>query len=330
MSAVTILSASRLWLLGVLVPAAAFYVLRQRLRERYVVVLPTTALLEVLAPRRLRWRRHLPACLAGIAVATMVLAFARPAVAERVPRRLVTVIVAVDISQSMLADDVRPSRLLAARAAAVDFARSLPRHVRVGVVTFASEASVRVVPTVDRILVARALRVTIPADGTAIGEAVFRSLDAIRDAPADGDARRPRPASNSDSGRLPSAGIVLLSDGDSTVGRNPTEAARAARQARVRVSTISYGTRQGVITLDGRQVPVPSTATALRQLARRTDGTFHRAPTAAALREAYQQLSQGLGTRLEYREVTSLVLVAAFLVLLAAGIGASLWSVRVP
>jgi Ca-activated chloride channel family protein len=326
MSAVTILSASRLWLLVLLVPAVAFYVVRQRMRQRYVVVLPTAALLELLAPRRFRWWRHLPALLVGVSVAATVLALARPAVAERVPRRLDIVIVALDISNSMLAADVRPSRLVVARDAALDFARSLPRQVRVGLVTFAGDASVRVVPTTDRRLVARALRITIPADGTAIGEAVFRSLEAIRDAPVDG-ASAPAP---SERRQLPPSGIVLLSDGDTTLGRSHIEAARAARQARVRVSTISYGTRRGVIVLDGHEVPVPSTSTSLRQLARRTDGTFQRAPTSAALRDAYDQLSQGLGTRRAYREVTSLVLLAAFFVLLAAGVGAALWSERVP
>jgi Ca-activated chloride channel family protein len=316
------------WFLLLLVPlaglAAAAVVLRRR-RDRYAVRFAALPMLDRVVPERPAWRRHLTGCLALAALALLATAAARPEVDMRVPRERATVVVAIDTSVSMQAEDVEPNRMAAASDAAERFIDDLPDDVNVGLVGFAGSASVLARPTDDHDAVRAALGSLRMADRTAIGEAVFTSLDQVATmagvAPdgADGAAQE---------GSVP-ARIVLLSDGSNTAGRPLSDAASAAVEAGVPVSTIAYGTPSGVVEgEDGQQVPVPVDAAALARLAETTGGTSYTAASGDELRDVYEDIGSSIGWRTEPRELAPYLAAAAFLFILTAA-GLSLrWFAR--
>lgn len=319
MIALTLLSPGRAWWLLALVPLLVAYLVSLRVRRRQAVVLPTTPLLALLVPQRREWRRHAAAALLLVALATVVFATARPADAHRVPRTLGTVIVALDASRSMRAPDVRPSRLAAAQTAATDFIASLPRRIDVGVVTFAETATIAVRPGRDRAAAVHALRNVQVRDGTALGEAVYKALEATQS--------QPQQVPRGDPDRI---ALVILSDGDSTAGRTVEEAAAAATAAHLRVSTIAFGTNRGEVVIDGIVVPAPVGSDALSTLAEQSGGEHFSASTLSDLDLVYDRIALDLGTRVEHRELTSWVLAGAALLLLLALMASAAWSPKVP
>ncbi|MEW2355999.1 VWA domain-containing protein [Spirillospora sp. NPDC029432] len=312
------LAPGRLLLLIALLLLLAAYVAVQVRRGRYAVRFTNLALLEKVAPVTPGWRRHLPAAAFLLMLGLFVTGFARPATEVRVPREQATIMVAVDVSQSMEAADVQPNRLEAAKRAAGAFLDDLPARFNVGLVSFSGAATVAVPPTTDR----RALRAGIDrlalGPRTAIGEGVIASLEAITAFGAQyGESAPP--------GR-----VVLLSDGTNTAGRTPQVAAERARQARIPVSTIAYGTAEGVFYQNGRAVPVPVDGPALERLARETGGRFYEAATGGELRQVYQDIGSSVGYRTERREVWTWF-IAAGLLLACVTAGASLlWFSRLP
>jgi Ca-activated chloride channel family protein len=225
--------------------------------------------------------------------ALMVLTFARPADDVRVPRERATIIVTIDVSLSMMAQDVDPDRLTAAQRAAREFVDSLPPRLNVGLVSFAGTASVLVPPATDRDAVTQAIDQLRLAEYTAIGEGLFTSLDALRLVPED------------DAGEDVPARIVLLSDGETTVGRPNAEAVAAAVEAGVPVSTIAFGTPDGVLELDGVLEPVPVAEEDLRQIAAGTGGGFYAAETAGQLEDVYADIGSSIGYETVPQEVTA-------------------------
>jgi Ca-activated chloride channel family protein len=201
-----------------------------------------------------------------------VTAFARPEADVEVPRERATVVVALDTSISMEATDVTPDRISAARESAAAFVAGLPDAFDVGLVSFSGTASVVVPATQDHELVVQAVRGLQLGPSTAIGEAVFASLEAVRAVP--GEPGQPAPP----------ARIVLLSDGTNTVGREVAEAAEAALDAGVPVSTIAYGTPDGVVEVQGELIPVPVDGPALERLAESTGGSSFTAESGEELR----------------------------------------------
>jgi Ca-activated chloride channel family protein len=324
---VNFLAAGRLWFL--LVPAVLLlvYAALQFRATRYAVVLPTTGLAARIGTSR-RWHRHVIAALFAIAIALMVVALARPAHTVEVPRHLTVVMVALDTSTSMQANDVRPARIDAAKVAAERFVDQLPGAIRVGLVTFSGDVAIRVPPTLDRAAVLTALEHATTADGTAIGEAVYRSLDAIRHGEI---LETTQQGVNVSTARgAPGSGIVLLSDGETTVGRSPADAAIAARDAHVRVSTIAYGTQSGTVTVNGKEFAVPVHTSELRSLANTTGGRFLEATSAPALRSAYTTLGRDLGYQPAQRELATGFLAGAFVLALLALAGSVAWYTRIP
>jgi len=265
-------AASRLWLLAVVAVLAGAYVTSARRRPRYVVRFTNLALLDLVAPRRPGWRRHLPAALLLLALAGMVVSLARPQHLARVARREAVVVLAVDTSPSMMATDVAPSRFQALQRAVVRFARDAPDGVSLGLVSFAGTAQVVVPPTAEHALLINAVERLGFRSQTALGEAIFASLEAL----ATTLERR---------SEAPPAGVVLMSDGASTAGRPESEAIRQAVAARVPESTIAFGTRVGTITVEGGEQPVPVDGTALRRIARETGGVHFEAATGERLTE---------------------------------------------
>jgi Ca-activated chloride channel family protein len=312
------LAPGRLLLLIALLALVALYVAVQVRRGRYAVRFTNLALLERVAPVTPGWRRHVPAAAFLLMMGLFVTGFARPATEVRVPREQATIMVAIDVSTSMDAEDVQPSRLEAAKRAARTFLEGLPTRFNVGLVTFAGSAVVRVPPTTDR----RPLRATI--DGltleprTAIGEGVIASLEAITSFGAQyGESAPP--------GR-----VVLLSDGSNTTGRSPDAAAQRARQARIPVSTIAYGTPEGVFYNNGIAVPVPVDGPALQRLAESTGGRFYEAASGEELQNVYQDIGSSIGYRTERREVWVWFIGAGLLLACATAAASLLWFSRLP
>lgn len=308
------------WLLLLLVAAVLVvaYLLVQRRRTAYAVRFATLPMLEKVAPRRPGWRRHLPAAAFLAAVVVLTLAIARPVADVRVPRERATVVVALDVSNSMAATDVSPSRLEVAKEAAAEFVNELPAEFNVGLVTFARTATVVAAPSTDHAATAAAIEGLTLAESTAIGEAVHTGLQSISslDEQAADDP--------------PPARIVLLSDGANTAGRPVDGAAQAATQAGVPVSTIAYGTAEGTIELDGRSIPVPADTETLRGLADDTGGSFYSAENDAELRDVYGDLESSIGWTTEEREITTWVAGIALAAALVAGLTSLLWFARLP
>lgn len=312
------LAPGRLWLLLAVAALAAAYVWVQRRRPAYALRFSELDLLASVLPRSAAWKRHVPAVLLLVALTALTTAVARPTAAVQVPRERATVVVALDVSVSMEATDVAPDRISAAKASAAAFVEGLPERFDVGLVAFSGRASVVVPPTQDHDAVQSAIATLQLDRSTAIGEAVFAALDAVRSVPTE-PGQPPPPAR-----------IVLLSDGTNTVGRALPLAAEAAREADVPVSTIAYGTRDGTVVVDGLLIPVPVDARALESLAAATGGTSFTAESGAELSEVYEDIGGQVGTTTETREVTDRVAGVALALGLAAAAASLLWGTRLP
>jgi Ca-activated chloride channel family protein len=322
--ALSFLSPARLWLLIVVVVAAAAVIWSERRRRSDLRDFAAPDMFGWLAPRRQGWRYG--GALVGLllALTMVVVASARPARSVDVPVKVATVIVAVDKSTSMGAEDVSPDRITAAKDSAVRFVQDLPRYFRVGVVLFAGTVDVDVAPSTDRALALDAIRRAKLDDGTAIGEAIFTSLDALtQDAglTTRGSARQPKYP------RLRYSAVVLLSDGSTNSGRPDSAAAAAARTAGVPVSTIAFGTDHGVI--DAQQA-VPVDNATLGAIARRTDGEFFRAENRPELTSVFDSLGFRLAYRTEARPVTEWFVGAALVLALLTAVLSLTWFARLP
>lgn len=301
------LSPERLSLLLAVVALAVAYVLAQRRRPRYAVRFPELELLRSVVPARRAWLRHLPSALLLLSLTAAVAAFARPTAAVAVPRERATVVVALDVSASMAAQDVSPDRLRAAKDAAVQFVDGLPEGFDVGLVTFAGSAAVQVPPTRDHDAVTSAVRALDLAPGTAIGEAVVSSLAALRSVEvADSEARPP-------------SQVVLLSDGANTVGRPISAGVDEAVEDEVPVTTIAYGTAEGEVVVQGTRIQVPVDVEALEELAQDTGGQAYQAESGDELDAVYDDIGTRVGTTTEQREVTPGFAGVALLAVLGAG-----------
>jgi len=309
-----------MWLL-LLIPVALLavaYVIMYLRRSRYAVRFTNLELLDKVAPKGPGWRRHVPAAAFGLMLVLLVVGFARPEAEVRVPRERATIMVAFDVSASMMATDVAPNRFAAAQNAARQFVQGLPERFNLGLVPFSGTGTVAVPPTTDRQAVLTAIDRLTTDSGTAIGEAVFSALDAIR-ALDERSAEDPPPAH-----------IVLLSDGSNTTGRSVTEAMREAAERGVPVTTIAYGTPDGQIDLGGQSVPVPVDAPALQELAQGTGGGFYEAASGDELQAVYEDIGSSVGYRTERQEIWPYFVGVALLGAVVAAGTSLLWFSRIP
>ncbi|MBB4907869.1 VWA domain-containing protein [Actinophytocola algeriensis] len=318
----TFLASGRLWLLAGVVALVVLYAVLQVRRSRFAVRFTNLPLLEKVAPTRPGWRRHLPASLFVIMLGLLVVGFAQPAAAVQVPRERATVIIAVDVSPSMGADDVPPDRLAAARTAAHDFVDLLPGQFNVGLVAFAGTAQVVVAPVTDRDAlrsgIDRLTTGTVAQPGTAIGDAIAASLQAVRTVDPTAAAEPPP------------ARVVVLSDGANTQGTDPGVAAAEAAAAEVPVDTISVGTEGGAISQNGRDMAVPVDGATLRDVAERTGGSYHEAATTNELRDVYADIGSSVGFRTEQQDVSYRFIGLGLLFGLATAGTSLLWFSRLP
>jgi Ca-activated chloride channel family protein len=279
------LEIGRLWWLAILGVLLVAYVAMQFVRRRAAVRFTQVKLLDKIAPERPGWRRHIPAffLLSGLALA--VLAYAEPAAVTEVPSERATIMLAIDTSLSMQAEDVTPNRFDGAKAAATAFLDEVPPEINIGLVSFNGIASVRVPPTQNRAAVRSAVQSLDLGESTAIGEAILASLSALEDfiTEFEGDA--------------PPARIVLMSDGETQVGRPDAVAVDAARAAGIAVSTIAFGTDQGTVELPGNPAfPVPVNERALAEIADGTGGEFFEAATTDELTAIYTDIGSAVAT----------------------------------
>ena len=347
--------AAPLLLLGLLLVPLALVVYRfvQRRRSRYAVRFTNVDLLGNLVPRTPAWRRHVPPALYLGAIAALVLALARPSMLVAVPREQATIILTMDVSGSMTAVDVEPSRLAAAQKAASDFIDQLPSTFKVGLVAFSTAPRVVVEPTTDRAVLHAALNNLRAQGGTALGDAITTSLEAAGLDPSSvsttptaspnpsaspSPSATPAPSASGATGTTsqPIVATVLLSDGANSTGQlEPIPAAEQAAALGVPVYTIALGTAEGVVTVQDDQgfphvLNVPPDTDTLAAIAETTGGRFFEAPTAQDLAQIYQGLGSRIGYTNEEQEVTQWF-AAAGLLLVVAGAGlAAHWFNRFP
>lgn len=274
------------------------------------------------AQRPRRWSRRLAPTLLLTALALLLFSLARPQATIAEPRREGTVILAFDVSGSMAATDLRPSRMEAAKAAARRFVENQPSTVRIGVVAFGDSGVVTQRPTASRGLVVAAVNRLAPQGGTSVGRGILTSLSAIAGRPVlAGESPTPGQLDDADIGYYGSAAVVLLTDGEDTSGRDPLPLAELASVAGVRVHTVGIGSPQGtVLQVDGFQVATALDEELLRAVADTTDGTYFPARDEQALREVYSSIHPGWTIQEAHVEVTAVFAASAALLLLLAAL----------
>ena len=321
-------------LLGLVFVALALvaYLVAQRRRKRYVVRFTNLDLLENVVARSPRWRRHVPAFLTLLALSALVVGIARPQMAVAVPREQATVILAMDKSGSMTATDVQPDRMTAAREAASSFVEGLPAGFKVGVVAFSNEADVVVPPTSDHGEAVRGLSRLVADNGTALGDAIVRSVD-LGLSSLDSEQLA---ANSSATGKDAPVVVLVLSDGANTTGDyQPLEAAQKASEAGVPVYTVALGTDGGTVEgPDGyggtRLIRVPPDPATLSQVAEETGGAFFQAADGDALQSVYDEIGSQVGVETEQRELTVFFTAGGATLLLLGAALSTLWFARLP
>ena len=326
------LAGERLWLLALLPVLVAIYVWAQHRRHQRVVQFTNLALLDAVAPKRPGWRRHVVAAVALAGVAAGVVASARPYEVQVVQTELSgRVAIVLDVSLSMMATDVAPSRLEAAQQAALDFVDQVDATVALSLISFSGQVRVLTPPTTDHETVRRGIRGLRLGEGTAIGDALRAAVDVLLGATSAEGNRPGRPGRDG----VPGV-IVLLSDGTTTVGSPTLEGAQVAADAGIPVSTIAFGTPQGIVMLPqtGQLVPVPVDTQELAAVAAITGGDAFVAPTLDSLIAAYDtirdRLASNLGDPVEVPDEQSWQWVLAALALWTIAWLASMWWVRSP
>lgn len=281
-------------------------------RKRHAVRMPATPTLMAVAAAQPTYRRWLPAALVGVATVLLVIGLARPERTVSVPVERASMMLVTDASGSMRANDVNPSRMDAARGAALDFLDGVPKQTRVGVVGFSSSPSVVQAPTTDREVAREALNSLDPDGGTATGDALATALDALK---AEGD-----PSAQND--ERPPGAILLLSDGATSAGEDPLIVADQAKQAGIPIYTVSLGTADGQVDIGGQILSVPPDPETMREIAQRSGGEAFSVDDAGELKKIYERVGARVATESQQREMTAAFGGAGFIVLaVALGLG---------
>jgi Ca-activated chloride channel family protein len=312
--------------LFVVLGLVGLYVAAQVARRRRLQRFANMDLLESVAPNRpSRWR-HVPAMLLALSLVLFTVAMAGPTHDVRIPRNRAVVMLTIDVSQSMRATDVSPSRLAAAQDAAKQFADQLTPGINLGLIAYAGTATVLVSPTTNRDATKNAIDKLQVADRTATGEAIFTGLQAISTVGAViGGGDKPPPAH-----------IVLMSDGKETQPSNPDNpkgaytAARSAKDQGVPISTVSFGTPNGTVDMGGQRQPVPVDDTMLKKIAQLSGGKAYTASSLEQLKEVFTNLQDQIGYETIKGDASVGWLRVGAVVLAVAAIAALLINRRLP
>jgi Ca-activated chloride channel homolog len=295
------------------------YVAHQRDRKRAAAAFAAPVMTPSVAPNRPRWRTHVPMLAVLLALGILILAAARPQKTVAVPIERASIMLVTDVSGSMQATDVQPTRLAAARASAKRFVAKVPKSVNVGVMALSSKPRVLASPTRDRLAIDSALDQLTPRGGTGTGEAIQAATNILRRQPGVNGKRAP-------------AAIVLLSDGAATGKVDPIAAAQAARRLRIPIYTVALGTPQGTITVPrpggqgGTETrKVPPDPQSLAEVAKASGGKTYTAADANSLSDVYKSLGSLLGTKNEKRQMTAGFAGGALVLLLVAAAMSLRW-----
>jgi Ca-activated chloride channel family protein len=334
-----------LWLLLLIPGLIVAYIIAQRRRQKYALRFASLSLVKEALGRGPGWRRHIPPLIFLLALAVMILAMARPIAVVALPTQEGTVILTFDVSGSMMADDMKPTRMEAAKAAARAFVDKQPPGVLIGVVSFSDNASIIQTPTDDKTAVLAAINRLQPQRATAIGRGLLASIDAIY-APGNEEATfgqrfqrgfpqiTPTPTPTPTpvpKGQFEPAIIVLLSDGENNVFPPPLQVVDQLVNRGIRVYTVGVGTPAGTILhVEGRSVRVRLDETTLKEIAQQTDGQYYNAANESDLRTIYENLATRLVVRSEKQEITFALTAVAGLLSLIAGFLSLLWFNRLP
>lgn len=322
------------WMLGLLVAVpliVAAYVRARRRRARRAAELAEQGLVQTAASAQVGFRKHVPFTLFAAALTVLIVGTARPQASVKTPKREGTVILAVDTSNSMRADDVKPTRLEAAKATARAFVKRQPPAVRIGVVAFGDGAVSVQAPTTSHDEAVRAIDRLTPAGGTSIGQALVASLTAIAGKPITIDPQAlASDAGNVDVGYYGGATIVVLSDGEETSRPDPVDVAQVASVAGVRVDTIGIGTDAGtVVQIDGFNVATALDSQTLKDVASKTDGAYYEGNDAAGLAAISKAVNLRFKVVSQHTEISGIFAAAGALLLLAGAVMSVLWFGRV-
>ncbi len=322
----------------ILLPLVALYLHMGRRRRDLAARYGSLGLMQA-AGRPLGWRRHVPPALFLLALALLCFSLARPQTVVSLPRVEGIVILAFDVSGSMAADDLKPTRMEAAKVAARSFVGRQPPSVQIGVVSFSDGGLQVQPPTNDQAEVLAAINRLAPARGTSLSNGILASLNAIalangRQSPNFYTNRTPAPTAVPTAvprGTYTPAAIVLLTDGENTAPPGPSEAATAAAERGVRIYPVGIGSAAGApLKIEGFVVQTRLDEATLKQIAQRTDGTYYNAVSEDQLQKVYENLSMQLVIRPERTEVTALFAGIGLLALLLGGVFSALWLGRIP
>ena len=317
------------------------YIFMQRRRRRIATAYSSFGLGQQATGRRLGRRRHIPITLFLIGLTILIVALARPQTVVSLPRIEGTVMLAFDVSGSMAADDLKPTRMEAAKAAARDFIEHQPPSVKIGVISFSDSGFAVQAPTDDQAAVLAAINRLTPQRGTSLAYGILTSLNAIAAAEAGDNPRfysnltpTPTPAPTPTpvpKGTYTPSVIVLLTDGENNESPNPLDAAQTAADRGVRIYTIGIGSAAGsILHIEGFTIRSRLNADLLQQIAQVTDGAYYNADNEQDLKTIYDNLDPQLVIKPEKTEVTSLFAGVSILVLLIGGAFSLLWFSRLP
>ena len=321
-----------LWTLVAVPAAVAVYVAARRRRTRRSEALAAQGLLITGPGRRQGWRRNLPFTLFAAALALLALAAARPMATVKTPRLTSTVILAMDISNSMGAKDVKPSRIGAAKLAARDFVHDQPSSVKIGVVAFGPSALIVQRPTFDHPAVVQSINDLSLGGGTSLATGILTSLDALagKSLKVNVKALNEDNSNEVNIGYYGGATIVLISDGEDTSQTNPVTMARLASSAGVRIQTIGVGTVAGTtVQIGGFSVATALDPQTLEDVAKVANGAYHQVDDRAAVRDISQTIDLHFTVVNEYIQISAIFAVAAMLLLVVGALLSVLWFGRV-
>ncbi|OYN93485.1 VWA domain-containing protein [Enemella evansiae] len=283
-----------IWLIAIPLLVAA-YLWASRRKNRRGMRFTNTSMLGAVVPKQSQWRRHLAVAFSLLSLVSLTGAWAKPVAQVDVPRERATIVVVLDVSQSMAANDIKPDRLTVAKNGAKDFVQSLPEKYNVALVAMSGNPSLVIPPTLDRAAMIRGIDSLQLRDSTAIGESIVVGLRALDMAPKD----------KADGDKPPPGAIVMLSDGTNTLGRPAEQGAQEAIQAKVKVYTIGYGTENGYVDLDGKREAVPVNQAQMERVAQMTGGSYFRAATPDQLKKVYENIGSSVGVEKAERETTA-------------------------
>lgn len=332
-----------LWLLWVVPALVALYVYAQRRRRKYALRYASLSLVREALGRGPGIRRHVPPALYLVALTAMLVAFARPVSVVSLPSQEGVVILAMDVSGSMQADDIKPNRLEAAKAAAKTFVERQHPNVRIGIVSFSTDASIVQAPTIDRDAVIAAIDRLRPQRATAIGRAILTSLDAIFEgsdeelpsailrATEASPSPSPKPKPPRLKGQYAPASIILLTDGQNNQFPLPLAIVDEATNRGVRVYTVGLGTIEGtILRIQGRAIRTRLDEATLKKIAELTEAQYFNAANETELQKVYENLTTELVIRTEKTEITALFTALAALLSLLGGALSLVWFSRLP